>query len=510
MNTLLEGANNLIIFIAMLGLLVFVHELGHFAVAKRLRIPVFEFGFGFPPRVLRFWKDNGWIEIQGKRIFVPRNFALAQNVNVGARVKYQTKMENDRKVLTGLQVVDEPTPGETPGSFVQYLDRGTEYTLNAIPLGGFVRLLGEEDPNVPGGFATAKPSVRAPILLAGVVMNFVLAFIIFSITAFAAPPYATVQTTRITTVAPDSPAALGGLRVNDTITAVNGKDVKDNYPLLSQTLRQNAGRQVTLSVMRNNQTLDPVQVTPRTNPPTGEGPLGIGLDGWLGLRVSSVAPASVADRAGVRAGDVLVFLVDPKGRTLKDQNELVEFTPSHLGWKIEWRIVRNAQVSDPITVQIPEKLDPQDAALGLNLTTYILDAPIKAAQDMWYIVASIPPMFAQLFAGTAPANAFVGPLGIYQVTGEVAQRGGPLALLGLLGLLSLNLAVINILPLPALDGGRLVFVAIEWLRGGKKIDPQKEGLVHLVGIAVLLGLMILISFFDMQRMLAGQPILPVP
>lgn len=137
---LVSNAINLIIFIAMLGILVFVHELGHFAVAKRLGIPVLEFGFGFPPRVWRFMKR------------------------------------------------DE-----------------TEYTINAIPLGGFVRLLGEEDPIVPGGFASAKPSIRVPILLAGVTMNFILALLVFTLTAFLTPPYVPVQTTTISEVVPNSP-----------------------------------------------------------------------------------------------------------------------------------------------------------------------------------------------------------------------------------------------------------------------------------------------------------------
>jgi regulator of sigma E protease len=102
----------------------------------------------------------------------------------------------------------------------------------------------------------------------------------------------------------------------------------------------------------------------------------------------------------------------------------------------------------------------------------------------------------------------VGPIGIAQVTGEVAQRAGLLGLLNLLGLLSVNLAVVNLLPFPALDGGRLIFVLLEFVRGGKKIDPQKEGMVHLVGIMVLLGLMVVISFFDVQRLIAGQSIFP--
>jgi regulator of sigma E protease len=506
-NLLVSNGINLFIFIVMLGILVFVHELGHFAVAKRLGVPVFEFGFGFPPRLWRFWRDHGWIEIQGRRIVVPRNFKWPQNLAIGAPVLYKTEMQNGRPVLTGLDVIGAESQSATLTSPVQAFDMGTEYTLNAIPLGGFVRMMGEEDPTVPGGFASAKPSIRIPILLAGVTMNFILALLVFTLTAFTAPPYASVQTTTIAAIVPDSPAALAGLRADDTIVAVNGQDIKNDYPTFRQLIRDNAGREVTLMVVRKNQTLDPIKVVPRVNPPANEGPLGIQLNSWVGLRVTSVAPGSIADNAGVHAGDVLLFFVEPQ-RSLRDQNELAQFTQAHPGWKIEWHVARGNQLSDTIVVQIPQPLDPKDATLGLNLQTTLLDAPRQAAQDMWTVVASIPTMIGQVFAGTAPA--IVGPIGIYQFTGEVAQRGGPIALLQLLALLSLNLAIVNLLPFPGLDGGHLMFVVLEWLRGGKKIDPQKEGLVHLVGLAILLGLVLIISYFDVSRLIAGQPILPTP
>ena len=507
MNTILSNAMYIVIVILMLGVLVFIHELGHFAVAKRLKIPVPEFGFGFPPRVWKFWQGEGWIEIQGKHIVVPRKFALPQNLSVGVQVIYKTETKNEREILTTIEVIDAESQGLALSSPVQNLDRGTEYTLNAIPLGGFVKLMGEEDPNVPGGFATAKPSIRIPILLAGVTMNFILAFIVFMAMAVGSPPYVPVQTTRIAAVQQNSPAEQIGLRANDTIAAINGQDVKDNYPAMKQLLQQNAGQPVTLSIIRNGQTLDPIQVVPRKNNPA---PLGVSLNGWTGLRVSSVEPGSVADKAGVRPGDVLVFMIDPKGRTLKDQNEFTQFTTAHPGWKIEWRLARGTKLLDPITIQIPDKVDATNATLGVNLQTSLTDAPGIALQEMGIVVTSIPTLIGQLFAGNAPANAFVGPIGIVQATSEIAQRFGTLGLLSMLGSLSLSLAVFNVLPLPALDGGRLVFVLLEWIRGGKKIDPQKEGMVHLVGIVVLLGLMILISVFDVQRLISGQSILPGP
>jgi regulator of sigma E protease len=214
----------------------------------------------------------------------------------------------------------------------------------------------------------------------------------------------------------------------------------------------------------------------------------------------------VADRAGVRSGDVLLFMVDPVKRLpLKDQSQLVEFTQAHPGWKIDWTISRGDKTLDPITVQIPNSLDAQTVTLGLRLQTGLLDAPRASAEEIWRIVSQIPTMFNQMFQGSAPA---VGVIGMAQATNELAQRGGAIALLEFFGLLSLNLAVVNLLPFPALDGGRLVFVLLEWVRGGKKIDPQKEGMVHLVGIAVLLGLMIIISFSDVQRLISGQSIFP--
>lgn len=444
MNTLIANGVNLLAFALMLGILIFVHEFGHFIVAKRLGIPVLEFGFGFPPRLVKLFTRDG-----------------------------------------------------------------TEYTLNAIPLGGFVRLYGEEDPNVVGGFAAAKASVRVPILLAGVTMNMLLALVLFAVMAFFTPPYVSVQTTTINAVMPDSPAALVGLREGDTIVAVNGQNIKHDYPTFRQLIRENAGREVTLEVMRKNQMLEPIRVVPRAQPPPNEGPLGIQLVGWTGLRVTGVTPGSVADRAGVRVGDVLVFFVEAQ-RTLRDQNELAQYALAHQGWKIEWRLLRDGELLDPILVQIPDPLDSREATLGLTMQLSPLEAILGAIVNALVILISVPILLVQTFTVGVPANAVVGPLGIYQFTSEVAQSGGLGGLVQLLAILSMNLAIINLLPFPALDGGRLVFIALEVLRGGKRIDPRKEGLVHLVGLAILLGLMVIVSYFDVIRLISGQRLLPTP
>ncbi|MEK7681575.1 MAG: site-2 protease family protein, partial [Chloroflexota bacterium] len=106
---------------------------------------------------------------------------------------------------------------------------------------------------------------------------------------------------------------------------------------------------------------------------------------------------------------------------------------------------------------------------------------------------------------TAPQ--FAGPVGIAQMTGEVASFGGILALMELAALLSMNMAFFNILPIPMLDGGRLLFVVIEVVRGGKRISPQRESFVHMVGFAVLIAMIVVVTYFDIARLVRGESLL---
>ncbi len=388
-----------------------------------------------------------------------------------------------------------------PPRLVRLFKRGeTEYTLNWIPVGGFVRLFGEEDPRAPDGFANAPARVRAPVLIAGVLMNLMLAFLVFSITAPSVPPYEAVQTTRIAQVVENSPAALAGLRAGDQIIALNGQEVKDNYRRFKQLLNQHAGRQVSLTILRGGEALDPIAITPRASPPAGEGPLGVALYGWTGLRVAAVAPGSVAERAGVRAGDTLVFFVDPQGRSLKNQDELARYTQAHLGWKIEWYLRRGEQTLGPISVQIPEALDPRDATLGLDMRN-------SATAQMFQVALALPRLLDLILSGNMSITSVGGPIAIYQLSGEVAQSGGALALLQLIGALSMSVAILNLLPFPGLDGGRLVFALLELVRGGKKIDPRQEVLVHAIGLIILLVFVAYISIFDLERLFSGKSLL---
>lgn len=345
-------------FAGVLGVLIAIHEFGHFITAKRSGVKVLEFAIGFPPRLLRFQRGE------------------------------------------------------------------TLYTLNLIPLGGFVRMLGEEDPSHPRSLAAKSVPVRALVISAGAFMNLLLAVALFAIVAMI-PQKVSSGDVRIVDVADNSPAAMAGLLPNDVIQRVNGRRV-ENVGDLRLQIQLRLGAKTTMELLRDGLVQD-IDVVPRWKVPEGQGATGI-----------------------------LVELVDPQ-------------------------VVSRSR---PFWEAIP-------GAGKQTVDTLVL---MKNGITKWFI------------GGTDPVDDIAGPIGIARVTGEVARAGiGPL--LTLAAILSLNLAILNILPIPALDGGRLLFVGIEVLRRGKRIPPQKEALVHLAGFVVLIIITVVISYLDVLRITRGESVL---
>ena len=350
----------IIIFLLVLSLLVFVHELGHFAVAKLTGIRVEEFGFGYPPRLLTIARRGD-----------------------------------------------------------------TEYTLNAIPFGCFVRMLGEEDPTHPDSFAAKSKLVRAGALLAGPLMNVVLAFIVLvgvRLVGFDIP----IGSVAIIEVAPGSPAAKTDLQEGDVVLSIDGLSIRNTYEL-SRYTRERLGEEITLRIRRDENTLS-ASLTPRQEWPVGQGPMG-----------------------------VTIQTVD---------------------------IVGTEKLRYPLWEAIP---------MGATETVNVFLAIFSG--------------IAQIIQGTIAVDVITGPVGIAQATGEIA-RSGLVALMYFVSYISIQLAIFNLIPFPALDGGRLAFIALETLRGGKRVTPEKEGLIHLVGLIILIGLMLIVSYNDVVRVLSGQPVLP--
>lgn len=432
---LLKGTDSdmltVIAFGVVLSLLVFVHELGHFIAAKRTGVVVEEFAFGYPPRLVKYWQNEGKIWLNGEELVVGRKTNVSRRVEVGGRVAYETETEADgRVVVTRLQPVSEDMPDEeairefdAPVAVVDRLERGTEYTINMIPFGGFVRMLGEEDPSAPGSFASKSKRVRVTVLVAGAAMNIVLAIVVFT-AAFmlGAPEIIATDNVMISGVASGSPAEEADLRVGDIVVSMNGISIKSPEELIALT-QEHLGEEVTLSIKRSSENLE-VTLTPRLNPPPGEGAIGIGIT--------------------------------------------------------------------PAVSKITRKYYPFGEAVWSSL---------KETFSIIGLTFSVPVL---LLRGMIPAELVrpIGPPGIYQQTASAVQAsvetGWWFPILNLVGLISVALAITNLLPLPALDGGRIFFILVETVRG-RRVDPAREGFIHLIGLAILMVLMLVVSYYDIVR-----------
>ena len=373
----------ILIFIIILAILVFVHEFGHFIVAKKSGMEVEEFGFGFPPRIAGIQKVNG----KWKWVWT---FSKAQKAEA-----------DEQNIKTS----------------------GTIYSINLIPLGGFVRILGENNENEdhPGSFINKGFWPRFLTLVAGVIMNVILAFVIFSAGYMIGLPVAVDSVTDIPAhasfshpqvaildVEPGLPADKAGIKANDILLAIDGQKITD-VTTIQNYVKAHAGSQVDIEVQRGAQDLN-FEVVPNPNPGPNEGPTGIDL--------------SLVGR--------------------------LKYSPLYA-------IIEGAKTTGSELVAI---------VVGLY----------------------------QLFSGGVGLSSLGGPVKIAKLTGQVAGLGF-VYLLQFMAFLSLNLAVLNILPFPALDGGRVLFLLIEKVRR-KRNNQKVEQFVNTVGFVFLILLMVAVTIHD--------------
>ena len=421
----------LVAFVIVLGVLVFVHELGHFIVAKRTGIQVEEFAFGYPPRLLKLWQEKGKIVLAGKALTIGNHTSVSRQIEVGKRVAYRSQLTADgQEVVTRLDPVPDDMPDEQvrqkfggQAGVVGQIERGTQYSFNLIPFGGYVRMLGEEDPSAPHSFASKSKRVRVAVLVAGAAMNVLLAIVVFTATfMLGAPVPVATDNVMVLGIANGSPAQSAGVQVGDIIVSLDGTQVRSPDDLVKLT-NERLGQAVQLLIKRGQETLT-VSLVPRVNPPQGQGSMGVSIQ------------AAVSK---------------------------VEITYYPIG---------------------------QAFLLGAQQTFSTIG-----------VTFSVPLL---IIRGILPADAVrpIGPYGIYQQTASAVnatvQMGWWYPILSLVGLISTALAITNLLPLPALDGGRILFIVVEAIRG-RRVDPAREGVVHFVGLAVLVALMLVISYFDVIR-----------
>ena len=533
------------LLLVILGVLILAHEFGHFVTAKLFGVEAPEFAIGFPPRLLTLWRTGGWIQIQGKKIRIPRDFPLPpgavaspfdrknpaanssgadSSLTAGSFVTYKTRRDNDRLVLTELHVVAADSADSRLASPVQSIDRGTEFTLNAIPFGGFVRMTGEEDPSAPNSLAARPPWQRAVVLVAGVTMNFILAFVAFTIYSMWVPQPAVAQTTQVAGIVPNTPAAAADLRTGDTILSVNGASVKNSYDAMVSQISANCDRQIQLGIERpdprGTETLM-LHLAPHMGT-EGRCMIGVRINPLLGVTIAQVAPGSLADKIGLKQGDILVRVGDfdllpaTTGFDLNTrvEQDLAAYVQAHskVPTTILVQAARDGQPLPTARLTIPENIPDQQADLGLSFHSNIFQAIGESLVQMGDVIVAVPRALGSIvsaFTRGTGAGDVAGPVRIGQILSVGTPTGGLPFVLNVFALLSVNLAVINLLPFPALDGGRLAFVVLEILRRGQKVDPRKEGLVHLLGMVVLIGLMIFVFYSDILRIISGKgPLAP--
>lgn len=242
------------------------------------------------------------------------------------------------------------------------------------------------------------------------------------------------------------------------------------------------------------------------------GVVGVGIPGNKVI-IAGVAKDAPAYKAGFMIGDIIEAIDSVK---ITDPAQLIEITKNHLGQNITVKIIRDSQ-EQIINIE-PRKIYPKnEGPMGIAITQNVeikkypwYEAPIvgtkEALKNSWLIIKGLGTVVYGLFVqGTLPKDV-AGPIGIAQLTGQVITMGA-LATLSFVSLLSLNLAILNILPIPALDGGRLFFIIIEAVTR-KKVNQKFEGWAHTVGMAILLTLIAIITIHDLIRVVTGQPILP--
>ncbi len=242
--------------------------------------------------------------------------------------------------------------------------------------------------------------------------------------------------------------------------------------------------------------------------------LGQGRQEGFEVYIEEVVPNSPAAAAGWQPGDRIAAVA---GEPVTDTAVLQRSTETYAGRELPVTIERNGE-RIPTTV-VPRTVMPEgQGRVGVGLAPRavyrpipIWEAPLQGLRTTWETFGAMTTGLWQVVSGRGDLGGVVGPIGMGQVTGEIVERSAlPLwATLGnLAALLSLNLFLLNLLPLPALDGGRLVFVVLEMLRGGRKVAPEREGLVHFVGLVLLLGLMFVIGYFDIVRLVRGESLIP--
>ena len=440
-------------FVIVIGILILIHELGHFLVARLTGVGVERFSIGFGPVLLR-WRGQE-----------------------------------------------------------------TEYCLSAIPMGGYVKMLGEENPLESGATLPYDPAkafalkplwARFLIVFAGPAMNLVLAAAIFSLVlATVGRP---VWPAIVGRVSEGGPSAAAGLQPADVVTAVDGHRVaywedleravvaSDGRPLRLGIRRGGAERTLTVTP-RATSVADPIFKESRRVWELGAGPR-------LTPQVGSVNPGSPAEKAGLKVGDVFIAVA---GLPVQTPEELMQAIQKRAGQTFEITVDREGRgqavsvTANTVREKGPGGEDVEVGRIGVGIVTRAVSyEPYHPAAAVWHggvrtwdmTVVTLKGLW-KLLSRQIDSSNLGGPIQIAAEAGKQAKEGmGPLAIFT--AIISVNLAVLNLLPVPMLDGGHLFFFVIEAILG-RPLSLKKRETAQQVGFVLLMLLMVYALYNDLQR-----------
>jgi len=362
---------------------------------------------------------------------------------------------------------------------------GTIYSIRAIPIGGFVQMEGEEeDVKTPTSFATKTVWQRFKVIAAGPFMNFVLALALFIIIAFSFGVYGN----KVDYVDENSNEYAAGLRTGDEIISINDQKSYIWEDIFYEITNQNNSF-YTVTYKRDGQVK---QAKINNNYRKLVGVTSNLIDGKTTTTVSPSDMSSPAYTAGIKDGDKIVKINDVPVSTWEEvtseiehsaENNDVKVTVDREGQILDFNIVPQTQITVKFDTQL-EKSFASAIASSAYKTVYYIELMFKT--------------ISQLVTGKLGSDALGGPIMVISMVGEAAESG-ILSLLNLAAFISINLGFMNLLPIPALDGSKLVFLLIEGVRG-KSIPAEKEGYIHFVGFVVLIGFMLFITYKDILRL----------
>jgi regulator of sigma E protease len=422
-------------FLFVLGVLIFVHELGHFLLARRIGVRVLTFSLGFGPKLVNIKRGD------------------------------------------------------------------TEYCISAIPLGGYVKMAGENPEDTRTGaadeFLSKGKWQRFQVLVMGPIMNLVLAVVVMAVVLYqgAQVPAFEQQPVVIGTFSDPSVAAKAGLKPGDRIVTVDGKPV-DTWDQFAMAIVPKAKREVNLGFIREGKAGQVIVV------PDGQGKyeLGdIGVQPLVHPEVLEFSPGSAAAEAGLRKGDVVLVAA---GEPNVSRERLVALIKASGGKPLPLQIKRGDTV---MTISVT----PKDVAgiymVGAQLSPWelrtvdpgLLEAMQLSVQKNWEWTRQIVETLVGLFTRQTSVKQLMGPVAIADLSGTAAEAGW-VSLFQLMAMISLNLGLLNLMPIPVLDGGHIFILALEGLARRDFSIRVKEKML-LAGFVLLLMLMVTVIYNDLMR-----------